>query len=218
MKLWDAILDLLYPPKCAFCGKILPNHRHGACEKCLDALEFTPTGGVKRGDFYTSCVSPLWYENEVRDSILRYKFYGCAVYSGVYGQILATRIEAEFAGKYDLLSWVPLHRRRERMRGYDQSHLLAEEAGSRLGMPAVRLLEKHRATKQQSRLARPEQRRANISGAYRLHGSAELLRGKRVLLIDDILTTGATLSECSRVLRSAGAAEVLCATLARTRK
>lgn len=218
MKLWNAILDLLYPPKCAFCRRILPKNASGACEKCLDALEFTPTGGTKRGDFYTTCVSPLWYESEVRESILRYKFQGCAAYAAVYGQILATRIEAEFAGKYDLLSWVPLHRSRERMRGYDQSRLLAEEACRRLDMPAVRLLEKHRATGQQSRLTKPEQRRANVSGAYRVHGSAEVLRGKRVLLIDDVLTTGATLSECARVLRSAGAAEVLCATLARTRK
>ena len=218
MKLWDAILDLLYPPKCAFCGKILPKHRRGACESCLDALEFTPPGGEKRGDFYSVCVSPLWYENEVRDSILRYKFFGCAAYAEIYGQILAHRIETEFAGKFDLLCWVPLHRRKERARGYDQSRLLAEAVGRRLDMPAIPLLEKHHATKTQSRLARPEQRRANVSGAYRLCADGKAAAGKRVLLIDDVLTTGATLSECARMLRAAGAAEVLCATLARTRK
>ena len=111
---------------------------------------------------------------------------------------------------------MPLSDKRLRERGYDQAFLLASAAALELGDVAVETLRKGRNTQAQSGLDDDAARRANVLGAYTIVDS-ELVEGKRVLLIDDVITTGSTISECARVLRSAGAADVVCATLARAR-
>lgn len=98
-------------------------------------------------------------------------------------------------------------------RGYDQAQLLAEAAAEVLGTKAVPLLRKARDVSPQSRLRTPEERRANIAGCYVVR-SADAVRGKRILLIDDVITTGSTLSECARMLLTAGAVSVRGAALA----
>ena len=120
------------------------------------------------------------------------------------------------AGEYELLSWVPLSKKRLRERGYDQARLLAEATAPLLGLPAVPTLEKRRNTAKQSTIGAAEQRRANIAGAYRVP-DPERVRGRRILLLDDIVTTGSTFSECAATLREAGAAQVVCAAVARRR-
>ena len=139
----------------------------------------------------------------MRDSIRRYKFKGRQGYHKTYGRLVAQCVRDHLAGRYDLITWVPLSDRRRRERGYDQAFLLS-------GAAAL----KGRNTQAQSGLSDDAARRANVLGAYTIV-DPELVEGKRVFLIDDVVTTGSTLSECARVLRSAGAAEVLCATLAR---
>lgn len=94
---------------------------------------------------------------------------------------------------------MPLSAKRCHRRGYDQAQLLAEAAAEVLGTKAVPLLRKARDVSPQSRLRTPEERRANISGCYVVR-SADAVRGKRILLIDDVITTGSTLSECARML------------------
>ena len=124
-------------------------------------------------------------------------------------------MRAELAGEYDLVTWVPLSRRRLRERGYDQARLLAKATAKELGLPLTPTLHKQRNTQPQSGTGDAAKRRANITGAYRMKRGADVA-GKRVLLIDDIVTTGATLSECARVLGKAGAEQVVCATVARS--
>ena len=119
-------------------------------------------------------------------------------------------------GRWDLITWVPLADQRRRERGYDQAFLLASAAALELGEVAVETLRKGRNTEAQSGLDDDAARRANVLGAYTAV-DAELVEGKRVLLIDDVITTGATISECARILRTVGAREVVCATLARAR-
>ena len=102
-----------------------------------------------------------------------------------------------------------------RERGYDQARLLAKATAKTLGMPLTPTLYKQRNTQPQSGTGDAAKRRANITGAYRMKKDADVT-GKRILLIDDIVTTGSTLSECARVLGKAGAEQVVCATVART--
>ena len=114
------------------------------------------------------------------------------------------------------MTWVPVSPRRLRQRGYAQARLLAESACRLWETKPLPLLRKTVHNPAQSGLKEAAARRANVLGAYTAV-DAELVEGKRVLLIDDVITTGATISECARILRTVGAREVVCATLARAR-
>ena len=118
---------------------------------------------------------------------------------------------------FDVLTWVPISRLRKFRRGYDQVELIAKAVGRELGMVPVPTLQKVRHNRPQSGIPGAEKRRANVLGAYR-EVSREQIVGKRVLLLDDILTTGATAGEAARVLLTAGAKEVHCAAVAAARK
>ena len=211
------LLDLLFPPKCVFCGRILGQGEIHLCAKCQRELPWlTGPQAQQKGEFFSLCVSPLRYQDKVRDSIRRYKFRGLRGYHKAYGTLVAQCVHDHLEGKYDLITWVPLSRQRKKERGYDQAFLLASAAALALGEVAVETLRKERDTDPQSGLEEEAQRRANVLGAYR-QVDRSLVAGKRVLLIDDVVTTGATLSECARILRTMGASDVLCATLARAR-
>ena len=112
---------------------------------------------------------------------------------------------------------MPLSRARRWKRGYDQAELLARELARRCGIPCERLLRKRRNNPAQSGMRSDEARRRNVKGKYRAV-SPEAIRGKRIMLVDDIVTTGATLSECAGVLKAAGAKAVCAVTVAQARK
>ena len=131
--------------------------------------------------------------------------------------MLAMKLLREYPDGFDVLTWVPVSRLRRLRRGYDQVELLAKAVGAELGMTPVPMLKKIRNNRPQSRLDSASARRANVLGAYKLLDGAQA-NGKRVLLLDDILTTGATAGECARMLLSAGAKEVHCAAVAAARK
>ncbi len=210
-----AVLDLLFPPKCVFCGKLLEDGERELCARCGRELPWLRGGEAERtGEFFSLCVSPLGYRDRVRESIHRYKFKGVRGYSQTYGRLVAGCVREHLAGEYDLITWVPLSKGRKRERGYDQAFLLAQATALELGEVAVETLRKKWDTQAQSSLGGEEQRRANVLGAYECI-ERSLVEGKRILLVDDVVTTGSTLSECARVLRTAGCAEVCCATLAR---
>ena len=130
---------------------------------------------------------------------------------------MAHTIRDKLAGKYDVLTWAPVSRARKRKRGYDQSALLCREIGTQLRLEPIQTLRKIKDPPAQSTLADAAQRRANVSGSYRAE-QPERFAGKRVLIIDDIVTTGATLAECSRTLLQAGASDVVYAAFAAPRK
>ena len=117
------------------------------------------------------------------------------------------KLAGEYPEGFDLLTWVPISFWRRWTRGYDQVELLARAVGRELGMEPVRCLRKVRHNRPQAGISGEAQRRANVLGVYRVTRDADL-RGKRVLLLDDIITTGATAGECARVLLTAGAREV----------
>lgn len=215
MKLIDKLLELLYPPRCAFCHKLI--WKDGlVCPACLKALPYTDTAGQEQAfPNIAKCLSPLYYEGDVRSSLLRYKFHSLTAYSKVYRKFMVKCID-EWGISCDIITWVPLSRRRLRKRGYDQARLLAEELAREKEIRCERLLIKTVNNPAQSGTGSAEKRRANVSGVYRFAPHAPL-NGESVLLVDDIVTTGATLSECARVLKAAGAGRIYAVTAARTR-
>ena len=216
MGFFTPLLDLLYPPRCAFCRKLVKSGET-VCGHCRDTLPYTVGNSVeKHGDFFQVCVAPLYYEKDVRESLHRYKFGEATGYADAYAPLVADCVRDRLTGEYDLISWVPLSRKRLRERGYDQSKLLAEAVAPLLGGEAVSTLEKPKDVAKQSTVGSAEKRRANIAGAYRVPDAGRI-GGKRILLIDDIVTTGSTLGECARTLLEAGAERVVCAAVARTR-
>ncbi|MCI6053791.1 ComF family protein [Dysosmobacter sp.] len=216
MKLLDAALDLLYPPKCPFCGKV--QETRGICPACCKALPWTEGDqGLKTLPGGTVCAAPLWYEDLAREGLLRFKFQGAAAAAEPLGELIAQCAAERFSGAFDVVTWVPVSRRRLRKRGYDQARLLAESACRVWGVRPERLLRKTLDNPAQSGLHEAAARRANVLGVYEA-ADPDKLRGRRVLLVDDICTTGATLAECARTLRAAGAESVACVTAALTRE
>ena len=215
----EVLLDLIFPPKCVFCKKLLRKGEDGICARCQEHLPWCVGPEAEQTmEFVSLCASPLWYQDEVRESFHRYKFKGSRGYAKAYGRLMAQCVQDHLADRYDLITWVPLSEQRRKSRGYDQAMLLAEAAALELGDVAAETLTKVRDTGAQSGLGKDDSaRRANVLGAYR-PTDPELIAGQRVLLMDDVVTTGSTLSECARTLRTAGAADVVCVTLARARK
>ncbi len=214
MKITDFLLELFYPSRCAFCGKLVKSGE-GMCRDCGGKLPYT--GAVNAVQYFpgvSRCVSPLYYEGAVREALLRYKFGGAASYSRAFGKIMAKCID-EMQFSCDIITWVPLSGARLRKRGYNQAQLLAECTAEALSLPCVPMLVKLRNNPAQSGIDDYKQRHRNVAGVYAVR--KPLPAGKHILLVDDIVTTGATLSEAASVLGKAGAAEVTALTAARRR-
>lgn len=206
------ILNLLFPPKCVLCQKVLEKQETDLCHKCrTDSPECA--GVHKNFSFLDSWIAIWYYKGYIRKSILRFKFYGARHYAAVYGRLLAMRILQEYAEEFDVLTWVPVSKLRRLTRGYDQAQLLAEAVGQELGLTPVSTLCKVRHNRAQSGITGQAKRRANVLGAYKAVWPQQL-HGKRVLILDDVITTGATAGECARVLLTAGAKEVHCGCIA----
>ena len=159
------------------------------------------------------CVSPLRYEGVVRDSVHRYKFGGRSFYAPVYAGLMAEEVRNLPEGQWDVITWVPLSKKRLRERGYDQAFLLARELGKHFECAPVSMLKKIKHTKAQSSLTDAKERFDNVKDAY-VALETERIEGKKILLVDDVVTTGNTLKSCGKVLLAAGAARVTAVTLA----
>ena len=208
-----ALVDLLFPPRCPFCrGGV---ERHGdICPDCQRSLPWRADQKAKRTiDLLEGCASALSYEGSVRGCIHRFKFGRRMGYARVLGPLTAQCAQDHFPRDFDLISWPPLSAKGLRRRGYDQARLLARAGAQSREMEETPLFRKKNAVGQQSLIHDYAARRANVLGAYSLI-DPQAVRGKRVLLVDDVVTSGATLSECARLLLIAGAAGVWAVTLA----
>jgi ComF family protein len=210
-KIVKLTLDALFPPKCPFCGK-LAEPETSACPDCageltLDILRSGETA------FFESVCAPYEYGGKVRDAVTGYKFGGATSRAEPFALAMTDTLR-KYAITADCVTWVPLGKKRLRERGYNQSKLLARAVARNLGLPSRELLVRSRETKANSSLESAESRAENVRGAFKIAGNAGIPAA--VLLIDDVVTTGATLSECARELRLAGAERVVCACAATT--
>ena len=218
MNLLTPILDLLFPPKCPFCAAVLEDPRAPLCPSCQPALPWLEhKEAFRKVDHTGGCFSPLSYKDRVRECVRRYKFTPVRACGAPLGLLMAQCVRDHGEIQADLVTWAPLSKKSLRTRGFDQARLLAETVGRELSLPVLPTLQKTRHTARQSRLQTPAQRRANVLGAYAPRPGTDLT-GKQVLLVDDVVTTGSTLSACAQELRRAGAAQVWCVTLAQAGK
>jgi ComF family protein len=201
------LFDFLAPPACESCGFPFEYDPGADATVCAACLAHPPQFDRAR--------SVLIYGENSRKLILDFKHGDRTWPAPAFGRWLA-RAGGEMIGEADLAVPVPLHRSRLYARRYNQASLLALALGRETGLPAEpELLTRHRPTPSQGRLSAAARRR-NVRGAFRLRrGFEELVRGSRILLIDDVFTTGATAGECARTLKRAGAAAVDVLTLAR---
>ena len=200
-------LRALLPQPCPGCGASL-GASAGLCPSCLNALrpELLSHSPLTRR-IEPHLVSLGRYTGPLRRSVRALKYGGSREVAGALGRALAAGVPPFWAPQ--AVCAVPLHPARQRGRGYNQAELLARALAAELGVPCRPLLRRTRSTRQQARLHAGE-RRANLAGAFEASGPAP----PRVLLIDDVLTTGSTLAECERVLRAAGAGQVFFAVVA----
>jgi len=219
-RLGNRILDLALPAACAGCGA----EGMALCPDCCRDLyrRLTLPPGVPLG--LPAAVPPglaqlEWcspFSGTVRRALHRLKYAGERRVAAPLGEAMAARWRAAGAGG-DLLVPVPVHRERARKRGYDQAVLLAEAAAVGLGIPARTILERSRNTAPQFDLDR-RARRGNVAGAFALRGGCRsAVAGRWPVLVDDVVTTGSTLSACAEVLFRAGAIAVSALTVARER-
>lgn len=189
---------------CAACGTPFLNSRpldeNGLCGLCRRGLN-----GFDRAYSYGS------YEGVLRQLIHLFKYSGIHTLSRPLGARLVLALP--FGRRFDVVVPVPLHWRRRWQRGFNQSELLGNELARRLSVPLSRALTRRRATGAQAGLSHAA-RRTNVGGAFGVRDE-DAIRDKRVLLVDDVLTTGATAAACARILKRAGARQVALITLAR---
>lgn len=223
-------LNILYPGRCPVCHRILKDQNTLVCPEC--AGTFQPVirdycmkcGKVVRQDeeYCPECRKRkrifdqgrcgFVYTEKMRQSLIRYKYYGSREYSAYYGAALC-RILGKTIRRWepDIIIPIPLYPRKKRMRGFNQAEVLADEIGRNLHLPvASDVLLKVRETRSQKKLNAGE-RRQNLKGAFRCRQS---LKGLRILLVDDVYTTGSTMETAAQCLREAGAAKVFFVVLA----
>ena len=207
----DGVTRFFYPRRCPFCGVGLG--RELICDSCRAAL---PRCDVQlRGAYYGVVSAPLWYTGGVRKALMDPKFHRRMGGLDLFGSLMGECAKRWYDGAFDAVTWVPVSGKRLRKRGFDQSRLLAASLCVDWHTMPQETLRKVVDNPPQSSLLGTERRRANVLGVYR-PVRPEAIRGRRFLLIDDLMTSGATLAECVRVLREAGAADVVCLTLAIT--
>jgi ComF family protein len=197
-----ARFDRLTPPLCARCG--LPAASAAAAIACVECADATPPF-----DYARAAAS---YGGTVREAIHGLKFGGRRSLARPLADLIGEQCASVLGQRPDALIPVPLARARERERGFNQSALVAERLGERFGLRVrPRWLVRLRTTAAQSGLSAPE-RLGNVAGAF---AAAPAVAGRHVVIVDDVVTTGATVGECARVLRAAGAARVGVLTVAR---
>lgn len=210
----NILLDLLFPPKCAFCGKLL-DFSGDICPACEAELPYREEENILTsiGDNQYPCARTFYYSSMVRDGIRALKFGKKSWRAKVFSRYIAQTAAEQFSGEFDTVTYVPVSWRRNFTRGFDQARLLAGGATRIWGKKAEPTLRKIRHTKAQSSLDSSDARKQNVKDAYAVLDPAKI-KGRRFLLIDDVCTTGSTLSAAADALTAAGAEKVVCAVLA----
>jgi len=226
---WQTVLDMLYPPRCVACGRIGSYY----CRSCREDLHFIdPPVCFRCGRPLTEpglchicrrTISPLdgarsvlFFGGSVRFAIHALKYRNMPQLGRLLGAIMTGYIGPNSIHAQIIMP-VPLHPERLKMRGYNQSALLALEISRHTSVPINgTALIRHRHTRPQTTL-HAQERWENVAGAFSVP-RPEIVAGKRIVLIDDVMTTGATLKACAQALKAAGAASVWGFTLARARR
>ena len=210
LKIQEKISNLLYPPICGICEKI---NKDGLCPKCnLELKKQAEVNilqkeeieeNIKKEKYFEELMYIFKYEGQVRKLILDYKFNEKSyLYKTFVNFLLKNEKIFENIKKYDKIIPVPISKKRNKERGYNQSMLIAEEIANKTNLELVNnCLIKTKNIIEQSKLNK-EDRQQNIQGVYSLQNE-RLITNKKILLVDDIYTTGSTVNECCKILQQA---------------
>jgi competence protein ComFC len=230
----EFLLDILFPPLCLMCAKPLGRaiKQQAGCADCLDSIRinetiFCPVCGARLADNKRIChkdtpfrlaAAGSYEEPKLKSLItqLKYKYRttGINALSVILDRYLA-KLDVDFSN-YSIIP-LPLHPRRERERGFNQSLLLAQHVSARLQLPLLtNVLCKTRSTKAQAETKSHEERLTNLAGCFMVPSGVNLI-DKKILLVDDVCTSGATLTEAAQTLKAAGAKSIIGFVVAKTR-
>lgn len=210
------LLSFIFPNKCQYCKEIVP---FGTliCNKCLNDTKPQKiiTNIEMENGQEVVVVSPFFYENKIKKAICDFKFNSKIMFSEHLGKCLAEAIKENYNIEHiDFITSVPLSKKSKKIRGYNQAEILARYVAKGLNLPYYETLIKIKENKTQHSLGQKE-RKENVKGVYDVIDSQRIL-GKQIILCDDIVTTGSTLNECSKMLFLAGAKKVCGITVAKT--
>jgi ComF family protein len=231
----EKLLPFVLPSQCHCCDRPLEEGKKGFCADCFSQIrrldppfcsvcgapfpsrevENHPCGECVTKERYFSMARALgYYEGPLQEAIHRWKYRGMLSLTSFFGEWMADALRRHWGGASpDILLPVPLHKHRLRERGFNQALLLAQDLSRRTGIPCgKRILRKEKPTLPQVNLGSSE-REKGVRGAFQMT-EKDRLKGKSILLVDDVYTTGATVNECSKVLIAGGAERVDVLTLA----
>ena len=209
-----SILHLFYPNRCPVCGAVIESNGR-FCGECEGKLK--QYCGDYKVDGAESFTAAYVYDNAIKPAIILMKNGTLGNSAYALGNALTDRLkEKGIIDIVDIIVSVPMYPKDRKERGYDQAEEICRVISDRSGVTYCQALEKHIDTLPQKELNK-EERQINLRGAFRVK-NPEKISGKRVLLVDDICTTGSTLAELVSVLRKAGAAEIHCGCCCKTEK
>lgn len=224
-RLWEGLMQVVYPHHCFLCNEVLPAHQRlcaacaqkapyvlpPVCELCGRGEDSCSCGNRHRA--FARCVTPFYYRDAAKSGVETLKEHGYRVTVDGFGEEMAEMVRREYGGiAFDWVTAVPLHRQDWRRRGFDQAALLAQNVAARIGVPYLTCLRKVTATQPQKELS-ALQRSGNLLGVFDIL-CPEKVEDSTILLVDDVITTGATLDECAKMLKIYGAREVYALTAA----
>jgi len=201
------IIAFFYPERCPYCNSIIEAEQI-ACDRCMKIL-CDKQQPIIRGARGYRCVASFIYDGAVRRALINIKFNEKIQFIPQIAEILAKDIHNCYNGEhFDLITAVPMHPKDQQKRGYNQSELLAKELSRLLEIPYIPTLIKVKRTKKQHHLKYTE-RKTNLSGAFAIIDKARI-SGKRILITDDIITSGVTLGTCCKTI-SRAKPDIICA-------
>jgi ComF family protein len=198
---------------CLICKDKKPDYRTYICNDCYINLEIVDKENYMDLQYIKKTYYSVLYNRYLREQMTNYKFNGKSYLYKVFGEIMVDTIKKkEIQCQTDLIIYIPSHRRKEALRGYNPAELLASYISKDLKIPVSKeSLVKNKWTKDQSKLNRLD-RTTNLTDSFYIKNKEEI-KGRKILLIDDIITTGATLQEVSKVLIQNGVKEIIGLTL-----
>lgn len=206
-KLKSNTMDIFFPVRCPYCENVIAKTEY-ACENCKK--QFPEQAIIKYAVGGYKCASPFPYDGIFKKAVGKFKFKNRGGYAKQLSFVIVQSILESFnPNDFDIITCVPMHKKRLRQRGYNQAELLAVECSEIMKIPYKDTLEKYKENLEQHSIKASE-RADNVRGVYRIIDKS-LVKGKNILIIDDIITTGNTLGECARILMKSGCKSVSCA-------
>lgn len=211
----ETVLNLIFPPACGICGKLGDSY---LCEECQIGLNKIEKNVIEKyyDKFFTTHFWIFKYEDEIRDKIIDYKFNEKSyLYRTFVELILNNKKACEYVKSFDYIIPVPIHKKRYKVRGYNQSELITKDLAEKIENLHYRndIIKKTKNIVPQSTLNKDE-RIDNVKGAFEVL-DIDNIKGKKILLLDDVFTTGSTVNECSKMLLSKGCSEIGVFTIAK---